>query len=109
MTTLLDIARRQTRPRRPKPAVPAPVSTPTFTVPPAPTPTVIYREVPVDVALIEKLWKEGKSVEEIAKAVGFYRPKSPDPTSTFRNVLTRLRASGWRGAPMRKNQPKRRR
>jgi hypothetical protein len=43
---------------------------------------------------VTTLWNEGKSIEEIAKATGYYRKDSPDPTSGFRARLNVLRSNG---------------
>jgi hypothetical protein len=47
---------------------------------------------PVD--KVATMWDEGKSIEDIAKATGYYRKDSPDPTSGFRARLNLLRSNG---------------
>jgi len=37
-----------------------------------------------------KMWKAGKTLEAIARAVGRYQPKADDPLRTFRISLTRF-------------------
>lgn len=46
------------------------------------------------VAKVETLWKQGKTIVEIAKATGRYDDKAKDPTASFRGSVNQLRKKG---------------
>jgi hypothetical protein len=86
MTTLTDLAKKQKR--GPKPIAKTKSRKPaTGNKKPATRTTF-----PVD--KVAAMWDEGKSIEEIAKATGYYRKDAGDPTSGFRARLNLLRSNG---------------
>ena len=50
----------------------------------------LIKRRPFPYARVAKLWNQGKTIAQIAKAIGRYNDKSADPCHSLRVVLTRM-------------------
>lgn len=52
---------------------------------------------PIPFAKIAKMYTEGKTMQQIAKAVNRFNEKSPDPTKPVRAIISGMMTKGYKG------------